>query len=183
MIILAALAAVAGQGAAVVPPSLQTVSVALLIKPASKAVPAATLIVRSADQIYPTDVVPVPAVPIHVRVMVGSQQLFNDTFRVSRTASANYSQSRSEASEAACATVRNYSSQERYSLNINLYLSGESLTTPMVNVSVSWQRPTKTLSCSGEGSRQVQVSQNVLLPAGQSVTIEGDAGLMVTISR
>jgi hypothetical protein len=53
----------------------------------------------------------------------------------------------------------------------------------MINVSVSWQRPSKTVGCAGEGTRQVQLTQTVPLAPGQSVTLQGDAGLTVTVSR
>jgi hypothetical protein len=53
----------------------------------------------------------------------------------------------------------------------------------VVNVTVSWQRPSKTPSCGGNGTRQVQLTQSVPLAPGQSVAIEGDAGLQVMLSR
>lgn len=129
------------------------------------------------------EMTPVPAVPIHVRVTAAGQELLNDTFRVASNAVATYQLSRSEAPDAVCTGDRYYSSQERYALNMNLYLRDGSAPGTMVNVSVSWQRPGKMPGCAGEGSRQVQLTQTVPLAPGQSVTIEGDAGLAVTISR
>lgn len=129
------------------------------------------------------EMTPVTAMPIHVRVMAGNQELLNDTFRVTSNAGASYRQSRSEAPESVCTGERYYSSQERYSLNMNLYLRDGPPMGTMVNVSVTWQRPSKMPSCGGEGSRQVQLNQTVPLAIGQSVTIQGDAGLTVTISR
>ena len=129
------------------------------------------------------EMTPVSSVPIHIRVTAAGQELLNDTFRVTSNAGATYQLSRSEAPDAVCAGERYYSSQQRYALNMNLYLRDGSAPGTMVNVSVSWQRPSKVPSCGGEGSRQVQLTQTVPLAPGQSVTIEGDAGLMVTISR
>jgi hypothetical protein len=131
---------------------------------------------------YPEGATAVAAMPVRVRVTAGGEQLLNDVFRINRNASASYQVSRSEAPESSCQPASYSGSQERYSLNLNLYLRGET-TDPMVNVSVSWQRPTKPLDCVGDGSRQVQLTQTVRLPPGQSVTIQGDAGLSVTLSR
>ena len=127
--------------------------------------------------------VPVTAVPVRVRVVAGTRQLFDDTLRVTRNASASYQESRSEAPEAVCSSDRYYSSQERYSLNINLYLRDDNPVGPAINVSVNWQRPSSSVACGGDGTRAVQLTQTVPLGAGQSATVQGDAGLTVTISR
>lgn len=129
------------------------------------------------------DMTPVPAMPIHVRVTAAGRELLNDTFRVAPSAGATYQESRSEAPEAVCAGERYYSSQERYGLNVNLYVSDNSSPQTRINVTVSWQRPSKSPSCDGDGTRQVQLTQSVQLAPGQSVTIDGDAGLSVTVSR
>jgi hypothetical protein len=115
--------------------------------------------------------------------MAGGRQLFNDTFRVARNSGASYSENRSEAPEMSCGGDRYSGSQERYSLNINLYLREDIPTGPAVNVSVNWQRATRGIECGEEGTRGVQLTQTVPLAPGQSVTLEGDAGLAVTVSR
>ena len=109
--------------------------------------------------------------------------LFNDTLRVGGFAGASYQQSRSEAPETQCPTERYYSASTRDSLNVNLYQREESTAGPLINISVSWTRPSRTIGCGGEGTRQVQLNQTVPLAAGQSVTLQGDAGLSVTVSR
>ena len=130
------------------------------------------------------EMTPVPAIPVHVRVVAGNQELFNDSLRVTSNAGASYQESRSEAPPTVCTGERYYSSQQRYSINLNLYLREGSPQGPMVNVSVTWQRPSAMPSCGGDGSRQVQLTQTVPLVPGQSVdAIQGDAGLAVTISR
>lgn len=144
-------------------------------------------IVRTGARIGPDTVVlnanPDAIIPVRVRIMAGGNQLLNDTFRVSRNGSASYQESRSEAPQPCGEEQRSYGSQERYSLNMNLYLRYEGMGGPMVNVSVSWGRPSANTICAGEGSRQVQLSQTVPLAPGQSVTLQGDAGLSVTLSR
>ena len=139
-------------------------------------------IVRVAGDLMVADT-PVPAIPVRVRVTAGGQQLLNDTFRVRRNASASYTESRSEAPDMVCSNQRYYGSQQRYSLNVNLYLREDGTNGPAVNVTVRWQRPAKLMTCGGEGSREVQLSQTVPLAPGQSITLQGDAGLAVTISR
>jgi hypothetical protein len=125
----------------------------------------------------------VSAVPVRVRVMVGNRELFNDTLRVNRNASASYQESRSEAPEMVCSSDRHYGSQERYSLSISLSLRDDTPSGQTVNLNVSWQRPNRIMACGGEGSRQVQLTQTVPLGPGQSTTVQGDAGLNVTVSR
>ena len=162
-----------------VPPPIVTV----VAPPAPPPPMVVSAVGRIGNDVIAPDMAPVPAIPVHVRVVAGGQQLFNDTFRVSRTAGASYQESRSEAPETVCATQRYYGSQQRYSLNINLYLRDDTSSGPAVNLTVSWQRPSKVLACGGEGSRQVQLTQTVPLAPGQSTTVQGDAGLVVTISR
>jgi hypothetical protein len=140
-------------------------------------------IITSAIRAYPDrTATAVSAMPIRVRVVAGKDELLSDVFRVSRNASASYQVSRSEAPESTCQPDGYSGSQDRYSLNLNLYLRGEAAD-PTVNVSVSWQRPAGAGDCTGDGSREVQLTQTVRLPAGQPVTIRGDAGLVVTLSR
>lgn len=129
------------------------------------------------------EMTPVPAMPVHVRVTAAGRELLNDTFRVAPSAGATYQESRSEAPEAVCAGERYYSSQERYGLNVNLYVSDNSSPQMRLNLTVSWQRPSKSPGCDGAGTRQVQLTQTVPLAPGQTVTLEGDAGLVVTLSR
>jgi hypothetical protein len=131
---------------------------------------------------YPQRVSAPTVMPIRVRVVAGGEQLLSETFRVSRNVGASYQLSRNEASETGCPATAYYDSQQRYSLNLGLYLRDEG-TQPRVNVSVTWQRPSKIADCSGDGSRQVQLTQTVAVAPGQSVTIQGDAGLSVTLSR
>jgi len=125
----------------------------------------------------------VEATPIRVRVAVGTRQLFNDTLRVTRNASASYSENRSEAPDVVCAGDRYYSSQDRYSLSVQLYLRDDNSNGAGVNVSVNWQRPSPNTGCDREGTRSVQLNQTVPLGPGQSITLEGDAGLTLTLSR
>jgi hypothetical protein len=126
---------------------------------------------------------PVVVVPVRVRITGGTQLLLDDTLRIARNASAGFTQSRNEAPERLCTTTRYYGSAERQSLNVQLYLRDSPEEGSAVNVSVSWQRPSGTASCGPDGSRTVSLSETVPLKEGQSATLQGDAGLTVTLSR
>ena len=138
-------------------------------------VPTAPPILRSTLRLAP--------VPVRIRVTAGSQVLFSDTLRVAGFSGASYQQSRSEAPETTCTPERYYGASSRQSLNVNLSQREETTSGPLINVSVSWTRPSQTVGCGGEGTRQVQLTQTVPIKAGQSITLQGDAGLTVTVSR
>ena len=127
--------------------------------------------------------VSVPAVPVRVRVTANGNQLLNDVFRVGRNGGASYQESRAQAPNILCPNQRYYGTQDRYSLNVNLYLRDDNPGGPSVNLTVRWQRPATPLTCTSDGSREVQLTQSVPLGPGQSVTVQGDAGLAVTLSR
>ena len=120
-------------------------------------------------------------VPVHVRVTSGKQILLEDTLRVG-PGGANFNQNRSEAPEAICPSGSPYNSGNRQSLGVQLHLTNVNQPGQFVRVSVNWQRPAGT-GCNGEGSRTVSLSESVPLAAGQTATVTGDAGLVVTLSR
>jgi hypothetical protein len=126
---------------------------------------------------------PLLVTPITVRVTAGNRILFNDTLRVSENSSASYSENRSEAAMVVCPPPRSYESSDRSSLSIQLYLRDNRTTGEAVNISVNWQRPAPGSACGNDGTRTVQLGQTVPLQPGQSTTIEGDAGLVVTLTR
>jgi hypothetical protein len=122
-------------------------------------------------------------VPVRLRIMPGNQVLLDDTLRLARGSSASFTQSRTEAPARFCEAEGYYGAGERQSLNVSLYLRGETNADPQVNVSVSWQRPSGTAACGAGSSRSVSLSESVTLAQGQSATVRGDAGLVVTLSR
>jgi hypothetical protein len=121
------------------------------------------------------------SVPVRIRVSARGRLLFDDVLRVARNSGASYQQYRNEAAETVCAE-RYSNSQDRNTLSINLGIREEPPMGPSVSVSVNWQRPSEDDIC-GDGTRTVQLSQTVPLAPGQSATIQGDAGLTVTLSR
>jgi hypothetical protein len=133
--------------------------------------------------------IPVVAQPnevarVHLRVAAGNRTLFDDDMRVGRSSGASYSESRSEAPEINCSADRYYGGGgERDSLNVQLYYRDEPQVGPAISVNVTWQRPTATTTCPNEGSRSVSLVQTVRLAPGETETIRGDAGLVVTLTR
>ena len=125
----------------------------------------------------------VEVAPIAVLVRAGDRLLFSGTLRVASGSGASYSENRSEASRTTCPTLRPYESTERSSLSIQLYLREDQRAGQAVNVNVNWQRPAPGGSCGNDGTRSVQLSQTVQLQPGQNATVEGDAGLVVNLSR
>jgi hypothetical protein len=123
------------------------------------------------------------AYPVHVRITAGSQLLFDDTLRVARYSGASFTHSRSEALTQTCPDVPYHGSSARQSLSVQLYLSGSAESASAVNVNVNWQRPIDGAGCLGDGSRSVSVVQTVPLDPGRTATVQGDAGLQVTLSR
>ncbi|HUP67793.1 MAG TPA: hypothetical protein VM145_06260 [Sphingomicrobium sp.] len=126
---------------------------------------------------------PNEVVRIHMRIAAGSQTLFDDDLRVGQNSGASYSENRSEAPEMNCSADRYYSSGDRDSLNVQLSLRNDPQIGSAVSVNVTWQRPTRTMTCPSEGSRSVSLAQTVSLAPGESETIRGDAGLVVTLTR
>ena len=125
-----------------------------------------------------------PAVTaLHLRVTIAGRTLFDDSLRVGPNSGASFSQTRSEAPVQPCTGLRPYSGSAQNSLNIQLYARDNSNQGPSYSVNVNWQRPAAEPDCAGDGTRGVQLSQTVPLGPGESVTIRGDAGLTVTLSR
>jgi len=123
------------------------------------------------------------AVPIRVRVSVGNQILFDDVLRAGRNSAATFEQSRSEAPAGPCPANRSYGYGNRQSLRVQIYYVDVPQSGPSARVSVNWQRPSGSGDCSSEGSRTVAIAESVPLQPGQTATVQGDGGLVVTLTR
>ena len=117
-----------------------------------------------------------PPVTFQVRVLGGGQQLYNDQLRVGASG-ASYNQSNRESAEQACP---NYDSGLERNLMVTVGRSyGEDGN--RYRVSASWRRPLGN-GCD-RGQRTAAVEQQVSVAPGQTVRIEGDAGLVVELTR
>ena len=181
MLILIAAAAAQAAGIATNSKASDAVVVSLEL-PNANAITTAPPIVAAPRIASYQQLTPVGAA-IAVRVTAGNRVLFNDTLRVSSGSGASYSESRSEAALSICPAMRPYGSSERSSLSVQLHLRDNQATGPAVNVTVNWQRPAPGAACDNDGTRSVQLGQTVPLPHGESTTIAGDAGLLVTLTR
>ena len=121
---------------------------------------------------------------VRLRIVAGSQTLFDDELRVGRNSGASYSVSRSEAPLINCSSDRYYGGGgDRDSLNVQLYYRDDVQGAPAINVNVTWQRPAAGTTCPNEGTRSVSLVQTVPLASGETETIPGDAGLVDTLTR
>ena len=151
---------------------------------------APSLIVSSVQHRAPPIVTPLGSSPevltpdhVRVRVTAGNRELYSGALRVTRNASASYSENLNEAPETVCANNRYSGSTERHSLSVQVNLRDDEQSGQAVHVSVEWKRPAESSVCGGEASRAVEMVQTVPLAPGQSATLHGDAGLTVTVSR
>jgi hypothetical protein len=144
---------------------------------------------RAPAMVYTTPVFNDPsrsdmAVPdrLDVHVTGGGETLFRGPLRISRQTSASFSQSKSDASDRGCTSGR-YGSEGRSAVNLSLRQSrtGDDQTSYLAEV--SWTRPVTTEGCDGNASRTVSLSQSFKLAVGQTLTIEGDGGLRLIITR
>lgn len=135
--------------------------------------PAPPPVVRRADYVNPYER---PVTTVRIRAFAGGAALFDDQMRVGRSG-ANFNQNRSEAAEENCPD--DYSATAKHSLSIGLRPDGPTKNSYRVNV--SWSRP--VAGCDGQGSRGVNVDQRVDLEPGQTVTVQGDGGLRVELTR
>ena len=119
-----------------------------------------------------------PAVSVRVRAYAGRQVLLQDEFRVGRMP-AMYNLTRSEADQSTCPNSSSYGSMARSSVNFSLRADGAS--GDGYRVSFGWSRPTS--GCASEGTLSVTVDRAVELRPGRSVTVEGDGGLRVELTR
>jgi hypothetical protein len=121
-----------------------------------------------------------------IEVRVSSEQglLWQGDLRVGASG-ANVMQSRTESETAGCqASDRNNRSLRNHlHLNLDRSSSGARDGEAAYALRLSWSRPASSQGCAAGGSRTVEISQAVDLPAGGQATLRGDAGLVVTLRR
>lgn len=161
--------------AAAVAPAVTTVApppppVTIVTAPA-----APRLVERTSDQ---------PLTLFDVAITAGRETLWSDSVRLGQQG-VNYTQSLRQADEACPGRPRFSDESYRYvenSRQLNFTLSRRgSRETDVYSVSVRWQRPLST--CEGGGNRGVSVDQQFDIAPGQTVRLNGDAGLVVSLTR
>ena len=131
----------------------------------------------------PTPGADVPApYSVDVTISVEGRTLWKGTLRLARTYSASYNQTVQEAPAEICPGMRSYEATQRTNFGIGLN-SQFTENQERINVNFSWVRPQPAKSCGSSGSRTVQINETVPLKNGETVTLTGDAGLVLTLSR
>ena len=166
-VVITMLAATVVPAAAPPPPPPMTV-----IMPAP---PAPRIVERTSDQ---------PLATFDVAITAGRDTLWSDSVRVGQ-AGVNYTQSLRQADEICPGRPRASDESYRYGessrqLNFSLSRRG-SREVDSFGVNVRWQRPVS--ACEGGGNRGVTVEQQVEIAPGQTVRLNGDAGLVVSLTR
>jgi uncharacterized membrane protein len=133
------------------------------------------IIERTSDQ---------PLALFDVAIMAGRDPLWSDSVRVGQ-AGVNYTQSLRQADEICPGRPRSSDEAYRYvessrQLNFSLSRRG-SREVDSFSVNVRWQRPVS--ACEGGGNRGVTVEQQMEIAPGQTVRLNGDAGLIVSLTR
>lgn len=121
---------------------------------------------------------------VSVRVSSGSELLWQGDLAVSRGVSARYSQEKTDAALTHCDDVqsRRQNVTRRVAVTLSQTYYGEG-NTDNYNIRIEWTRPANLDNCSGTGDRTIQMTQNVSLPNGQAITVDGDAGLRIVLTR
>jgi hypothetical protein len=124
--------------------------------------------------------------PVLVEVRVSSEQglLWQGQLRVGASG-ANIVQSRTESEMAGCQTSDRHdrSLRNHFHLNLNRRYGVARDGDAAYALRLSWSRPASSQGCAANGSRTVEISQSLDLPAGGQATLRGDAGLVVTLRR
>jgi hypothetical protein len=118
-----------------------------------------------------------------VAITAGRDTLWSDSVRVGQ-AGVSYSQSLRQAGEICSGGPRlpndayHVGSSRQLSFNLSRRGSREA---DSFSLSVRWQRPMS--ACEGSGNRGVSVEQQIEIAPGQTVRLNGDAGLAVSLTR
>lgn len=168
---MVAITILAAAATAIQPVNVPPPPVSLVMEP-----PAPPRIVeRTSDQ---------PLVLFDVAITAGRDTLWSDSVRVGQ-AGVNYTQSLRQADEICPGRPRSSDEAYRYvessrQLNFSLSRRG-SREVDSFSVNVRWQRPVS--ACEGGGNRGVTVEQQMEIAPGQTVRLNGDAGLIVSLTR
>src|SRR5262249_41424449 len=146
--------------------------------PAPPAPPPPVVQVTAPPPIVVPQVVNRPTITVRVRAFAGRALLLQDDFRVGR-APAMYNQSRSEADLPGCVSNTNGWPMARSSVNFSL--RADTIADDGYRLTFGWTRP--TTGCGSEGTLSVNLERSVILKPGQSMTVDGDGGVRVELTR
>jgi hypothetical protein len=141
-------------------------------------------IAREAVALPVTNTAPAVTESIGVAVYQGREPIWTGSLRLGGPyGSASFSQSRNEYGEICPAEPgapgRQVNSSESLNFSISRYNSQQEL--DRFNITLNWSRPVPR--CQGEGNDTYGFNRVVNLPRGESVTIEGNGGVSVRLTR
>lgn len=105
--------------------------------------------------------------------------LWQGSLRVGQRGPSSMSMDRTEAPPANCVPAERYSTYFRNNLKLSVNTVRANGDYPLYRIDVSWTRPQEG-DCFG-GTRTVELTQNVELPPGRDVTVQGDGALTVRL--
>ena len=126
-----------------------------------------------------------PPVTFDVEVRAGGEVQWSGPMRVSGQSPASFSRNKSDAAEALCPSPVYPGASARTSLSVTLTSRRVAPDRIGYNLRVSWDRPGPVADAclAPQSTRTVALTQNVAIEPGQSVTVNGDGGLSVTLRR
>ena len=128
--------------------------------------------------------------PVEVEVRAGAERLFAGTLEVGSPVTSTFRQERVDAVVPTCGASDSYpvitmggrAVPRASSFTISISTNYQR-TDGRVQLNVRWVRPGSS-SCTGQfNTRTVEMNESVLLAPGQTVTVQGDAGLVVRLTR
>lgn len=124
-----------------------------------------------------------PPIPLRIEVRSNGNILWSDTLKVGFAGQSSHSISRYEPPDQPCG-VRGFRANMQSSLRVDLGFEPGRDAGDKLRANVVWVRPMADQGCErGAGSRSVSLNQIIALEPGATRKIEGDGGLVVTITR
>jgi len=120
---------------------------------------------------------------IEVRLSAGRETIWQGSMLVSMRQGAQVTYSKSEASQPLCPEDLNAYELVQSGVSINVRPTGERTLANRYALDIRWMRPAEQRGCGTSGTRAVDVDQIVVLPLGETVTVNGDGGLLIQVTR
>jgi len=142
------------------------------------------IIVAPAPPVYRADSMrKVDPIVVDVTVSAGGAILYQGTLRTAASGMARFSQDKLEVAATPCDGTIAYLNSERSSFSVQLTPMDSIENRGNVTVAVDWTRSVGTGACGPGTARTVRVSQTVKLEPERPITLAGDAGLLVRLTR
>lgn len=117
--------------------------------------------------------------PIVVSVAANGRVLWRGALLVTQGVPARYAEQRSEPAESRCADGADWPSPAT-SLDFSIARTNAA---DGYSVSLEWRRPVASATCDEDDERAISLTEIIVLPSGGRVTVAGDAGLAIELSR